>query len=184
MDEENSRVLEVYSDGLFGIPVVIHNAVVERVDGNGETWIAFPDEYELNCAIALARAMHPVRLHPSDIVAMRKSLHLRQGEFAERLGIDPARMSRLEKGAQAPGRYTEMQIRLFVAASLADRAPAIACDFKALATLRPVEPPPGGEQVELHFERVTLKSAETGAKSREWDLVEAPEAAAAARAAA
>ncbi len=175
MDEENCRVLEIYSDGLFGIPVVIHNAVVERVDGNGETWIAFPDEYELNCAIAIARAMHPVRLQPADIVMMRKALALRQGAFAKRVHIDPARMSRLEKGVQAPGRDTEMRIRLYVAAMLAKRAPAIVCDFEALATLGIVEPPPGGEQVELHFERVTLKSAETGAKSREWDLVEAPE---------
>jgi hypothetical protein len=170
MRATNVRVMDEYRDTLFGIPVVIHKAAVETTDEDGEKWVTIPDEKGLAVAVALARVFLAVRLQAPEIVMLRKTLRMRQGEFAEKLSIDQGRLSRLEKDTQGLGHYTEMQTRLYVASRLVKLAPAISCDLGELATMKSAAVPLEGQLPELHFERVVLKSAETHTKSDQWDI--------------
>jgi DNA-binding transcriptional regulator YiaG len=159
-------ILAEYDDDLFGIPVVIRNAVVRELTENGESYVTIPYEDGLHAAIAMARCLIPVKLSPTEIRMLRKSLGMKSKDFAEALSMSPARLSRLEKDTQGLGSFTELQIRQFVAARLSREAPAIDYDPAEIACMRLVE----GEMAPLVFERVRLKMSESRTKSDEWDL--------------
>jgi transcriptional regulator with XRE-family HTH domain len=159
------EILSRYEDELFGIPVVIRNAVIRETDERGDSFITIPDEAGLAAAIAMTRALVPVKLSGDDIRMMRKTLGLKAKDFAAALDMAPARLSRLERDTRGLGSFTELNIRQFVCAHLKRLAPAISYDPAEIATMRPVD----GEVGPLEFERVRLKLAESQRKSDEWD---------------
>lgn len=160
------EILGRYEDDLFGIPVVIINAVIKETDEHGNEFITIPDEEGLGAAVAMARALTPVKLTGDDIRMLRKTLGMKGKDFAEALDMAPARLSRLEKDAQGLGSFTEQHIRQYVCARLMRTAPAINYDPADVATMRMVK----GEIEALVFERVRLKKYESKEKTDEWDL--------------
>ncbi|NQW10761.1 MAG: helix-turn-helix transcriptional regulator [Alphaproteobacteria bacterium] len=159
-------ILGRYEDDLFGIPVVILNAVIKETDSRGNETITIPDEEGLAAAIAMARALCPIKLQADDIRMMRKTLGMKAKDFAGALGISPSRVSRMEKNTQGLGPFSEQAIRQFVCARLKRQAPAINYDPAEIATMEIVE----GDVTAIEFERVRLKMAESQTKTDEWDL--------------
>lgn len=164
------EILPRYEDDLFGIPVTVLNSVIQETHDDGSVFVTIPNERALAAAIAIARALLPIKLRPNDIRMMRKTLGMKAKDFAEALDIDPSRLSRLEKDTQGLGSFTELNIRQFVCARLTDLAPAIDYDPAKIATMRIKELAGGKKFPELVFERVRLKRAESRKKSDEWDL--------------
>lgn len=162
------EILERYEDELFGIPVVIHGAVIRETDEHGEAFITIPDEERLAAAIAMARAMIPVKLSGDDIRMMRKTLGMNAKDFAKALGMAASRLSRIERDTQGLGQVTEHNIRQFVCARLKNEAPAITYDPADIVTMLIEE----GEVPGIPFERVKLKRYETQRKSTEWDIAD------------
>lgn len=164
-----TEVLPRYEDDLFGIPVTLLNAVIQETHEDGSVFVTIPDERTLAAAIAMARAMLPIKLRANDIRMMRKTLGMKAKNFAEALDMAPSRLSRLEKDTQELGSFSELNIRQFVCARLSKLAPAIDYDPETIATMR-IEKRPNAEKLpELVFERVRLKRAESRQKSDEWD---------------
>jgi len=160
------EVLEQFEDDLFGIPVVLKHAAIKTTDETGATFITIPDESGLAAAIAMARAMLPVKLQAEDIRMMRKTLRMKSKDFAEAIGCSPARLSRIEKSTDGLGAYSELNIRQFVCARLSKTAPAIDYDPEMIATMQIC----GNGVPLMTFERVRLKKAESRAKTDTWDL--------------
>ncbi len=94
--------------------------------GNVEIWtcpcggevVGIPHVPELNDLIARRLVNQAPALTGPEIRFLRKRLALPAKAFAERLGVDPATLSRWENGKQAPDRSLDRLIRLFF---LADR---------------------------------------------------------------
>ena len=163
------EIIDHFEDDLFGIPIVIHHSVHRETNDAGRVLITIPHEDRLGAAIAMARALIPVKLKPEDIRMMRKTLGMRAKDFAAQLDMSPARLSRLEKSTQGLGSFTELNMRQFVCARLKKVAPAIDYDPGDLATMRLFE----GEVRPLEFELVSLKQVVPPSKSDEWDLAKA-----------
>jgi putative zinc finger/helix-turn-helix YgiT family protein len=82
----------------------------------GERVASIPRIDELHHAIALALAAKRERLLPNEIRFLRKYLGLSSTDFAEKVGVDKATVSRYEsrEDPQPMGRQTERLLRLMV----------------------------------------------------------------------
>ncbi|MBL4721053.1 MAG: hypothetical protein JKY20_07985 [Alphaproteobacteria bacterium] len=163
------EILDRYEDDLFGIPVVLRHAVIKSIDDDtGREFTTIPDEEGLAAAIAMARALCPIKLRPEDIRMMRKTLGMKSKDFAAVLDMDPTRLSRLEKDTDGLGGFSEKNIRQYVCARLKRDAPAISYDPAAIVTMEFLRG--GAEFPKITFERVRLKMAESQLKSDSWDI--------------
>jgi len=165
------NILEEYEDTLFGIPVVLHNAVCVETSDDGERFTTIPDEDGLVAAMVMVRALNPLKLSSADLKFFRKALGLKAKEFAEALDVDPATVSRWENDAQGVGGYCDKMIRHYVCGEIHKRAPAIDFDPQMITSMRVVGIRTSNEPICV-FERVRLKMAETRVKLDAWDTRE------------
>jgi len=154
-------------EALFGMPVTVVDAVFCETDEDGKEIYTFPNVDELTAAVALARALVPVRLLAADVRALRKACGMTAVAFAKAVGMSPSTLSRIENDAQGMGDYLEKLIRIHVAETLAASAPGVgyagARDILAMRLVAGV-----GERV-----RVTIRgktTAEGGAGSGHYTL--------------
>ncbi|MBK1663990.1 hypothetical protein CKO38_01905 [Rhodospirillum rubrum] len=165
-----SRV-DVYEDDLLGIPVTLRNAVERRrCAGCGEESVSYPNLDGLIAAVAMARALYPLELSGDDLRFLRKALGLSAKDFAEKLELDPASLSRWENNKQALGGFAEKVIRMFVCGEIdrEGRAPAITYTSDRVPTMMIVK---AGALPPFHpiLDQVKLKDGCRNITTLQWD---------------
>lgn len=98
-----------------GLPnVTLVDVEVRHCPRCGERAVAIPRVEELHRLLALELARKSERLLPNEVRFLRKQLGLSSAEFAERMRVDPATVSRWERaeGPQAMGAQAELLLRL------------------------------------------------------------------------
>ena len=167
------EIVPEYKEELLGLPyaVILRNAVVCKKDAEtGELLgCAVPDLDGLAAAVAMMRALCPVKLSPEEIRFIRKTLDVPAKKFAEEIGIDPSTYSRWENGQQVPGEYVERLLRLHVCEQFAEAAPAIDYNPKMITLMRVLSAWPPGAVPLFVLTRVCYKDGRTREKSSQWD---------------
>ena len=109
---ENHRYIE------SGLPnVVLENVEKQRCPKCGETSLSIVQPLKLHKMIAMDIIRQPERLSSAEIKYLRKWMGWSGVDFAKRMGVDPATVSRWERAEdpQAMGPVAERLLRLFVA---------------------------------------------------------------------
>lgn len=133
------KTLENYKVTNLGLPypVTIINSATERFDQLKKTSsVSIPDFDGFLAALGIVRAMVANKLLGSEIRFLRKVIGLRSKEFAEKMGIDPATVSRWENDVRPPSEDKERIMRVMVIAMLSDRAPNLAKQFTSMMVLQ------------------------------------------------
>lgn len=96
--------------------ITLQNIEVRHCPKCGERQALIPSLAELHKSIALALAEKRERLFPKEIRFLRKYLGLSSADFAAKIGVDPATVSRYESTTdpQPMGKQTERLLRLMV----------------------------------------------------------------------
>ncbi len=109
-----TRETVAYDCGLEG--VMLEGVTVARCPACGEREVEVPKTLKLHEAIATALAGKPERLGPKEIRFLRKYLGLSGTDFAAKLGVDKATVSRWER-VEAPtpmGGQAERLLRVLI----------------------------------------------------------------------
>src|SRR5438874_11484252 len=88
---------EIYTDGLFGIPVTLVGVDVYRCPNCHEYEVTIPNLSGLHAAIARHLVRKRGRFSGSEIRFLRKYLDFSSAKFAETIGVAPDTVSRWEK---------------------------------------------------------------------------------------
>lgn len=96
--------------------ITLENIEVRHCPKCGDRQALIPTLGELHKSIALALAEKRERLLPKEIRFLRKHLGLSSSDFAAKIGVDPATVSRYESPSdpQPMGKQTERLLRLMV----------------------------------------------------------------------
>ena len=114
-------------EDLGGIVVKILNAVVVKRCGTcGNEMTAIPDMQGLGRAVAIARALRPLRLAGREVKFIRHAMDMTQKEFAAAMDLSPEHVSRWENDHIGIGVASEKLLRHNVCALLQK---AGACDY-------------------------------------------------------
>jgi len=106
---------ENYHYTASGLPhVTLQQVEVSRCPCCGETEVSIPRIEALHRAIAAALARKPARLAPEEIRYLRKYLGWSGVDFAARMGVTPATVSRWEHGTGPMGNTADRLLRLLV----------------------------------------------------------------------
>lgn len=111
---KESRETVPYECGLDGI--VLENVLVYSCQKCSEKEIEVPNTLKLHREIALALARKAECLGPKEVRFLRKYLGLSSTEFADKVGVDKATVSRWERVDEptAMGGQTERLLRVLV----------------------------------------------------------------------
>jgi putative zinc finger/helix-turn-helix YgiT family protein len=111
---KNKRETVPYECGLDGI--VLEDITVSLCPKCGEREVEVPNTLKLHHEIAMALARKAERLGPKEIRFLRKYLGLSSTEFANKVGVDKASVSRWERIEEptAMGGQTERLLRVLV----------------------------------------------------------------------
>lgn len=130
--ESVKTVMPTYQDDtIIGFKdLVLHDAVEQfSCRKCGEQLATYiPDMRGLECAVAVARVMLPVRLKGHEIRFLRKTVGLAIREMTNVLQVREETISRWENGREAIGPQSEKLLRLVVGVALADFAGATSFD--------------------------------------------------------
>ena len=160
-------------DGLgLPYPVVLIDGAEEEIDERtGErVGIFVPGMESLVAAIAVARALHPLQLHGSEVRFIRRVIGMPAKEFAEALGMDPATLSRWENGRQTVGEWADKEVRMAAVILLADRVPGLGIDRKEVVGLR-VVPRTEDDWPTIEMRRVHRGDAGGSERADCWDAL-------------
>ena len=141
-----SLTIERYEESGLGLPypVVLVNVAQEDRDSAGKrVGVSIPNMEELVAVVAISRALHPYKLHGSEVRFIRQALGMTAKEFAAALAMDAATLSRWENGKQDVGGWADKQVRFAAIVGLLERAPGLTCDQKDLFNLRIQHRPDG-----------------------------------------
>ncbi|MBJ7533261.1 helix-turn-helix domain-containing protein [Rhodomicrobium vannielii ATCC 17100] len=98
--------------------------------------VVIPDLEGLAKAVALVRALMPMRLSGGELKFIRKTLDMTQKEFAEKMDLAPETLSRWENNHPGTGEYSEKLLRHNVCAFLYKDVLAVDYDPAIIANLR------------------------------------------------
>jgi putative zinc finger/helix-turn-helix YgiT family protein len=98
-----------------GFVVTLVGVRVNRCPSCGELDVEIPSIEGLHRALADAVIRKRARLAPAEVRFLRKYLGLSGVDFADRIGVDPATVSKWETGAQPMGTTADRLLRLMVA---------------------------------------------------------------------
>ena len=115
---ENHKYIE---SGLTN--VVLENVEKRRCPKCGETSLSIPAPLKLHKLMAMNIIRQPERLSPPEIRFLRKWMGWSGVDFAKRMGVDPATVSRWERAEdpQAMGPVAERLLRMFVSSREPER---------------------------------------------------------------
>ena len=150
------KVLPEYGGDLIGAPfrVIVENAAFEERCAHCGflLGIGIPNLHGLVAATAMTRAMCPQKLNGQEIRYLRAATGWKAVQLAEKLGVDPATLSRWEADAQPISESYEKYLRLFVCVSLMRSAPLADFDPHKLINLK-IDP---ARPATLHIEAQVL----------------------------
>jgi hypothetical protein len=168
-----TRTVPSHTEDLGGITVTLKDCVIEEVCTNcGERSTEIPDLDGLLKAVALVRALTPIKLDADDVKLMRRALDMKSGAFAELMQISPEHLSRWEHGVKGLGGATDLLIRHHVCALLKDQVPAIAYDPTMLIGMKVLDPERIDGKIikpEFVFWRIRVKLTAGGTVENGWD---------------
>ena len=154
-------VLGEYEDDLIGIGVpvrLVDSVIEERCDECGVVvGREIPDFDGLVAAVAVSRALHPLKLRGEELRFLRKALEVSAKELAEIIGVTQETMSRWENNRDPITPAMEKLIRFMVVVYLGDKAPAIDFDPKDVADMRIVSVCRDCAKPQMCFERVKVR---------------------------
>ena len=158
VEQYESRVLPDYRDDLFGLPVVIKDAVVEYTDrATGETFIEIPDEAALENALAVARVFIPLSLSGADLKFLRKACGMTIKEFSDYTELTPKAIELWERDSEGMGHCSEVKIRVKVLERLCDCARTLSEGIKTLEQCMILKRSTEVELPPMIFRRVEVK---------------------------
>lgn len=141
------------------------------VKGCAAEAIEIPNLVGLIAAVALSRAMQPMKLTPAEIRFLRKTIGLQSKALADSLNVSAEAVSRWESGAQTMSPQAEKVLRIVAVSILGPRAPAIDVDVNTVLGLKLTPCRDGSNGVEpMRFELVRLKDRDK--KEPHWDTTE------------
>lgn len=162
-------ILPEHTENVGGITVVLKNTVhVRRCEECGEEMSMVPDMRGLVRAVALCRALTPIKLGTEDIKLFRRALNVSQREFADLMEIAPETVSRWEaEGGTGVGGYSEKLVRHNVCAMLKELDPMVEYDPAAITRMRLRRLPEGENLPPMEVERVLVRVE--GGREMVWD---------------
>ncbi len=127
---------------LVGLRVIVKDAAIKSIDGEGEETIEIPHLSTLSAAAAVTRCLMPIRLRGAELRAIRRIAGMTAAEMAKRMGdkTSPETLSRWENDKQPMGGYAEKVFRLVVCEELKAQAPGVAYGDGAIARLNVLDP--------------------------------------------
>lgn len=126
-----------HEEDLGGIVVRLLNSVqLYKCTNCDYEEVVIPDLEGLAKAVALIRALNPVRLSGSELKFIRKTLDMTQKEFAEKMDLAPETLSRWENNHPGTGEYSEKLLRHNVCALLYKDVLAVSYDPAIIANMR------------------------------------------------
>src|SRR5665213_1395974 len=150
--------LDEYRYELMGIPVILVNAAWQFVcDDCAHEVTLIPDQEGLTAAVAVARVHVPIKLNGKEIRFLRKALGFTAATLGDGIGTSAETISRWVRDHAPISPKSEIILRVLVAASLSDNAPAIDVNLPAIIsmTIKPIRN--GFDSAPMRFERVKLK---------------------------
>ena len=171
MDAICRNLLPEHQDDLMGIPVVLTNAVVQRVCGNcGEVLSTIiPDLEGLRAAMAIMRVNDPLKLNGKEICFLRKALGYTGKELAGKMQVAAESVSRWENNRELMRPMGEKLLRLIVGGVLATKAPAVDFDADEIVNMRIQSVRAQEDITPILLEWVALKMPKQP-KSQHWGL--------------
>jgi len=162
---------------LVGLKTIVHDAVIETTDEDGEVSITVPRQSQLLAAAAVARCLMPIRLRGYELRAMRKILRLTLVDLAKKLDekTAPETLSRWESDTQPIGGYAEKLLRLLICEELSSQAPGVDYNARMIARLQIIDPwraDPNYEVPPIEMIAVRAKEA-SGSVVDAWDVKKA-----------
>ena len=132
------HLLPEHEDDLMGIPVVLINAVQQKVcEGCQEVLsTTIPDLEGLRAAMAVMRANDPLKLNGGEVRFLRKALGFSGKKLADRMEVSAGTISRWENDKELMGPTSEKLLRLIVGGMLAKNAPALDFDPSEIVDMR------------------------------------------------
>jgi len=152
-------ILPEHIEDLGGVKVKLINSVLryQCAECGGDEQTEIPDLRALVQAVAMARALIPIRLTGRELRFMRRALDMNQQAFAEAMELKPETVSRWEKDAQGIGGMSEKLVRHNVCALLHKQVPALDYDPGDIARMRFKAMPEGVELPPIPVTRVLVK---------------------------
>jgi transcriptional regulator with XRE-family HTH domain len=173
----NRSVLPTYETDLGGIKVRLINCVIRETCGAcGEASIEIPDLDGLAKAVAMTRALVPIRLTGKEVRFMRLALDMTGREFAEAMDLTPETVSRWENGGRGVGGMSEKLLRHNICGLLHKEVAAFDYDPADIARMKILAAPEEFELPTLEFRRVIMKASHE-ATDEVWDRFPLQEAA-------
>lgn len=161
-------IMPEHLEDVGGIEARLLNTVrVRRCANCNDEMRMIPDMRGLVRAVAMARALVPIRLSGGDLKLMRRALDMSQKDFAKAMDVAPETMSRWEAGAKGVGGFSEKLVRHNVCALLSDDVPAIEYDAASIARMVVRDLPSGEKLPPITVEYALVK--QDGERSRAWD---------------
>jgi DNA-binding transcriptional regulator YiaG len=137
-----SEVFQKYEDKRLGIQGVYILDTISREfcpKCPDEQSIVIPNLGGLIAAVAVHRVKQPLKLSNQEIRFLRKACDLTARELAEKVQVRHETVSRWENGEETMSPQSEKVLRMIVGDLLADKAPGIEFDRKAIPPMR-IEP--------------------------------------------
>lgn len=149
----SSKLSKHYTES-FGFSVVLYDSVFEhKCDGCGYLIYRMPDRTGLEKAVALARALVPVRLSGDEVKTLRKVAGLKAVDLAEQFGVAPGTFSRWESGNPPMSVPVELLFRAIVAIELQHKAPGVRFKVQDILKMNIPAANSSGEKVVLELQR-------------------------------
>jgi len=111
---EVTSARETFNYKASGLPVTLLNVEVRRCKECGEFEVVIPYIEELHTAIAHAVVVKKARLTPAEIRFLRTHLGWSGTDFAKRMGVAAATVSRWENDKEPIGPQADRLLRLMV----------------------------------------------------------------------
>ncbi len=139
-----NETLPEWHDDLMGVEICVLDAIIQqRCAQCGQSrGITIPNLPGLIAAVAVVRAINPVKLGGAEVKFLRRALSWKAKELAEKLNITPEHLSRVENEAKVLSEQPEKYLRLLVCNLLGELAPAVRWDAREFVDtpLQPLRP--------------------------------------------
>lgn len=171
--EARQQHLLHYEDDLMGIPVVLINAVQQKVCEECQEVLStiIPDLEGLRAAMAVTRVNDPLKLNGREVNFLRKALGFSGKELAGRMEVSAGTVSRWENDKELMGPTSEKLLRLIVGGMLADKAPALDFDPSEIVDMRIQSVRLQEKLTPIRLEWMALKMPKRP-KSQHWGILE------------
>ncbi len=162
------RTLDIYETALFGVKMVLRDAVLEKECKDcGKKIFTIPDQGGLIAAAALTRIKSPLKLTGSEIRFIRKAMEISAKDLSSCLAVTCETLSRWENSKQPMTPAYEKLFRLLASIRLRERAPIIDVDLSMIGKMKFKSVGTEADLPVMVFQRVKYKDLTSGSRISE-----------------